>query len=160
MKVLLISLVFLAVASLSAKAQQDTAYHRKIYADINARLADFGSNTVKIKRAGATEKTAVKVWFEASIVRKVILTETQGPTYTRTTEFYYNPEQVLTFVFMTDKESKTVQESRMYFSKNGDRMIKWLAWNKEPIPPESHDFRDFGAELIRVSDEILSQVGD
>lgn len=144
----------------TANAQQDTAYHRKIYADVNARLGEFGFNTVKIKRAGASEKTAVKVWYEASIVRKVLLTETQGPTYTRTTEFYYNPEQILTFVFMTDKEGKTVQESRMYFSKSGDRMTKWLASDKEPVPPESHDFRDFGTELIRVSKEILSQVGD
>ncbi len=160
MKAFFLPLFLFAVSGLTAVAQQDTAYHRKIYAEINDRLDEFGFNTVKIKRAGATEKTAVKVWFEASIVRKVILTETQGPAYTRTTEFYYNPDQVLTFVFMTDKESKTVQESRMYFSKNGDRMIKWLAWNKEPVPPESHDFRDFGAELIRVSDEILSQVGD
>jgi len=160
MRIPLLSLALLATTSLVAVAQQDTAYHRKIYADINARLAEFGSNTVKIKRDGASEKTAVKVWFEASIVRKVSLTETQGSDYTRTTEFYYNPEQVLTFVFMTDKEGKTTQESRMYFSKTGDQMIKWLVANNESVPPASHHFGDFGKELIRVSDEILSQVGD
>lgn len=159
MKIALTTLLLLVLTGLTVLAQQDTTYHRKIYADINGRLAEFGSNTVKIQRAGAPEKTAVKVWFEASIVRKVVLTETQGPTYTRTTEFYYNPEQALTFVFMTDKEGKTVQESRMYFSKSGEKMIKWLA-GKEEIPVASHVFRDFGVELIRTSNEILSQVGD
>ena len=160
MKSFTLALFLLAVSSLTAFAQQDTAYHRKVYAEVNSRLAEFGFNNVKIQQQGNPRKTAVKVWFEASLVRKVVLTETQGPDYTRTTEFYYNPEQVLTFVFMIDDDGTTKAESRMYFSKTGDRMIKWLGSDKEPEPEGSHDFRDFGKELIRQSNEILSQVGD
>lgn len=160
MKSLLLALCVTVGSGLTARAQEDTAYHRKIYADIQGRLADFGVNNVKIKRFGGTEQTVVKVWFEASLVRKIVLTEKQGPDYTRTTEFYYNPEQVLTFVFMTDNDGTAKTESRMYFSKSGDRMIKWLGSDKKPVPVESNEFRDFSKELIRQSNEILTQVGD
>lgn len=160
MKSLLLTLFVIAGSGLPVWAQEDTAYHRKIYADVQDRLANFGVNDVKIKRSGSKEKTSVKVWFEASLVRKLVLTEKQGADYTRTTEFYYNPEQVLTFVFMTDNDGTTKSESRMYFSKSGDQMIKWLGSDKKPVPVESNDFRDFSKELIRQSNEILSQVGD
>lgn len=152
--------LLLTASCLTASAQEDTAMHRKVYAEVNARLDEFGFNTVKIQQKGSSAKIAVKVWFEASLVRKVVLTETQGPDYTRTTEFYYNPEQVLTFVFMTDDDGQTKAESRMYFSKTGDRMVRWLGMDKKPVAADSQEFRDFSKELIRQSEEILSQVGD
>ncbi len=156
---LLIAAIALSTGLL-VQAQQDTAYHRKVYADVNDRLGDFSTNKVLIKRAGETGKTAVQVWWEASLVRKVVLKEKQGPDYTRTTEFYYNPEQVLTFVFQSDNDGRTTAENRFYFNKAGDHLVKWLGADKKPVPPGSHDFTDMGAELIRASNEILQQVGD
>lgn len=142
-----------------ALAQTDTAYHRAVYKEVNDHLGEYSaSDELKVKRPGDATPYKAKAWWQAHTMRKLVVTEKRGD-YTRTTEFYYNTDGILTFAFIVDSENGVRTETRLYFSKNGNKLVKWLA-GKEEIPKASHHFDDFGEATITASRELQEAIGE
>jgi hypothetical protein len=153
-------LLLLSVLSFQPlQAQDDTAYQRGIYNEVNEHAGEYGVSEAKVVRPNDDQKYLAKIWWQAHTIRKLEVKEKQGDNQ-RTTEFYYNSDGILAFIFMVDQEAGTKVENRFYFSKNGSRLVKWLGADKKEVPSSSHDFDRMGEDLVKASTEFLEAIGE
>jgi len=135
-----------------AKAQEDTAYHRKIYAEVNGKLASLKVKTGKVKYAQRDEVETLnaKAWQDAAGTRRIEATPlTRGGG--RTIDMYFSEDGKLVFVFVTEVVDGARKEYRHYFDKAGTKMVKSILPGGKEDPTGSHDFKDFGDELIKFA---------
>lgn len=153
---MLLKSIFAAIAILVAlpfaRAQEDTAYHRKIYAEVNSKLASLKVKTGKVKHAqrdAEAETLNAKAWQDSSGTRRIETTPLRRGD--RTFDMYFSTEGKLVFVFITEVLDGARKEYRQYFDKAGTKMVKAILSNGEEDPPSSHDFKDFGDELLKFA---------
>lgn len=149
----ILAAIAIVTALPSAQAQEDTAYHRKIYAEVNGKLASLKVKTGKVKyaqREDEVETLNAKAWQDASGSRRIEATPlTRGKG--RTFDMYFNEDGKLVFVFITEVVEGVRKESRQYFDKAGTKMVKAILPGGQEDPPSSHDFKDFGDELLKFA---------
>lgn len=151
-KSILAAIVILAALPF-AQAQEDTAYHRKIYAEVNGKLASLKVKTGKVKlaqREAEAETLNAKAWQDASGTRRIEATPLT-PSGGRTFDLYFSAQGKLVFVLITDAEEGKRKECRQYFDKAGTKMVKSILPSGEEEPAGSHDFKDFGDELLKFA---------
>ena len=135
-----------------AQAQEDTAYHRKIYAEVNGKLASLKVKTGKVKlaqREAEAETLNAKAWQDASGTRRIEATPLRRGD--RTFDMYFSAEGKLVFVLITQVLDGARKEYRSYFDQAGTKMVKSILPGGEEEPAGSHDFKDFGDELLKFA---------
>jgi len=137
-----------------AQAQEDTAYHRKIYAEVNGKLASLKVKTGKVKYAQRDEVETLnaKAWLDAAGVRRIEATPLKGGGG-RTVDMYFSEDGKLVFVFITETLDGARKEYRHYFDKAGTKMVKAILPGGLEQPTDSHDFKDYGDELLKFAAE-------
>lgn len=137
-------LLFLAALPFAALAQEDTAHHRAVYAEIQKNEASY-------RRAKATFKDdpivfELQGWFDSGELRK-ILSVVPGEDGDGSEEYYLENGQPL-FVYRQYKKGggqPVKVEDRFYFRSG--KLFKWLGTDKKPVAPGSGDFQ-FEAERL------------
>jgi hypothetical protein len=144
-----------------ALAQDDTALHREVYADVNKRKATMRSIEARGYRPGAGHSSELTAWVENGEVRKIAALE-RDDAGDVATEFYYRRGRLL-FVYQAIKghekgrKQVTRVENRLYF-RDG-RLLHMLGGaEKAPQDPQSPDFREAEAAASRASDAFLDAV--
>jgi hypothetical protein len=135
--------LLLAVLPFTARAQEDTAHHRAVYAEIEKNEASY-------RRAKATFKDdpivfELQGWFDGADLRKIV-SVVPGEDGGGSEEYYLEKGQPL-FVFSRYRSAagKPV-ENRFYFT--GGKLFKWLGTDKKSVAPGSGDFK---AEAERLA---------
>lgn len=113
-------------------------------------LASLTVKEAKVKHANPEEAAVLKAraWLDSAVVRRLEAREEQG-TNMRTYDVYFSAEGKLVFLLLTDAEGDKKTEARFYFDKTGTKLVKWIGADKEEVPKDSHDFKDFGDELVK-----------
>lgn len=130
-----------ALVAASAHAQEDTAHHRAVYAEINAHLDTLTKVTARVR--GESGPVALTGWLEDGAVRKIVATP--GNTGTGVDEYFLEDGKPL-FVFGTRKNGQTGQrvEERIYFADG--RIAKWLSTDKTFVA-HGEDYAAFSEQL-------------
>jgi hypothetical protein len=154
-------LAMLLALAMPALAQDDTAMHRAVYADVNKRKATMRSIEARGHRPGAGYSSELVAWVENGEVRKIEALE-RDDAGDVATEFYYQRGRLL-FVYQAVKgyekgrKQVTRVENRLYFREG--RMFHMLGGlEKAPQDPQSADFRDAEAAATRASDAFLDAI--
>lgn len=122
-------------------AQDDTAHHRAVYAEINQHAASY-------QHAKATHRDdpivfQLEGWFDGPALRKILAT-VPGEDGNGSEEYYLEDGQPL-FVFRRYQSGRKSIEDRFYFRQG--RMFKWLGSDRHSIAPGSPDFTSEAARL-------------
>jgi hypothetical protein len=151
--VLLLALPLLLAAPAGHGADDATAHHRKVYAEVNRDLATYQVAKSTFEIAGAPSETLVTTWKENGTLRRMDV-RYPGDHGDTVQQFYYD-HAGLVFIFETvttatiDGSRSSRREDRYYF-KDG-RLIRWLDGEKRSVSPATRDFADKEAELLRAS---------
>ncbi len=154
MKTLLsLALGLCAALPVTIRAQEDTAHHRAVYAEIEKKAATF-------RRAKATFKDDPIVfqldgWFDGAAVRKIVAV-VPGEDGDGHEEYYFENGQPL-FVFRQYRSagSKPVRvEDRFYFTAG--RLTKWVGSDKKPVAPGGGDFKSEAERLTTNATNFLA----
>jgi hypothetical protein len=126
----LVTLVFLlAAAPGSSSAQVDTSKARQVYADVNKNAVNFQQATAKAKRPDVEYTSNLRIWSDATGVKKIEATDNDDDGNV-ITEYYYD-NAALIFVYQAVKgydeagKERTTSEERKYFT--GGKMIQWIS---------------------------------
>lgn len=138
----ILSLLLAATAVLHAQA--DTAYHRKIYAEINDQQSTYAKSQSNFSEEGVDFR--VKGFSKNGTLRKIEV-EVLGEHGTGYHEYYLEnglPLFVYTLTKTQDFRGKVTDryEDRYYF-RNGV-MFKWLDFEKKAVNPASVQFQQEG----------------
>ncbi len=132
-------------------AQEDTAVHRKVYAEIQESAGKMKEAVVTTEVDGLGFE--LKGWREGDDLRKIVA-RVPGEDGDGSEEYYFK-DGALLFVFRhyaaaaEDGKQGAQVENRFYF-KNG-ALFKWLGSDKQPVSPKSEDFQYEDARLKEVS---------
>jgi hypothetical protein len=125
-------------------AQADTAYHRKIYAEINDQQSRYAKSQANLEEDGVAIR--LKGFSQNGTLRK-IETEVLGEHGSRYEEYYLEnglPLFVYTLTKTQDFNGKvTARYENRYYFRNGV-MFKWLDAEKKPVNPGSVEFQQEG----------------
>lgn len=157
---LLLALPLLLVAPAGHGADDATAHHKKVYAEVNRDLATYQVAKSTFEIAGAPSETLVTTWRENGTLRRMDIRypDDHGDAVQ---QFYYDSVGPV-FVFETvttaaiDGSRSSRREDRYYF-ENG-RLIRWLDGEKRSVPPTTRDFAEKEAELLRASRSFSSKM--
>lgn len=157
---LLLALPLLLVAPAGHGADDATAHHKAVYAEVNRNLATYQVAKSTFEIAGAPSEASVTTWRENGTLRRmdVRYPDDHGDAVQ---QFYYD-HAGLVFVFETvttaaiDGSRASRREDRCYF-KDG-RMIRWLDGEKRSVSPTARDYADKEAELLRTSQVFSSRM--
>lgn len=138
------TLLFTLALPFTGGAQEDTAHHRAVYAEIQKNEGSY-------RRAKATFKDdpivfELQGWFDGSALRK-ITSVVPGEDGGGSEEYYLENGQPL-FVYRQYRSagSKPARvEDRFYFRKG--RLFKWLGTDKKPVAATSPDFQSEAERL-------------
>jgi hypothetical protein len=136
-------MAMLAGLPLAAHAQQDTAHHREVYAEINENLKSYRYTRAMLE-ADPVE-VQVEGWADGASLRKMVVTIPGDHGIGH--EAYYMEGGELLFVHTRYETFNTltgavavVVVDRYYF--NGGRLVKWLGRDKQVMAPGSRDFAE------------------
>ena len=126
-------------------AQADTASHRALYAEINARAADLTQSRTTLDDDDVTWQ--LTGWFDGQTLHKIHAT-VPGEDGDGFEEYYLQDAQPV-FVFRSYKAATEAGkiEDRFYFRQG--RLFRWLGNDKKIISPESPEF---AAEATRLKE--------
>ena len=145
--------VILFASSLLHAADDPTAHHRKVYAEVDGNLKSYRVAKGQFALEGAPTEPRVTTWTENGVLRKMAVDYPDD--HGRTVEEYYYDRSGLVFVFAVvvtesvDGTDKTKREGRYYFRHGA--MIRWLDENKERVPAATATFLAKEAELLESS---------
>ena len=158
-RVLAVGLVALALfAPGGAFAQADTAAARRVFTEVNGKLASLVETRLTLRRRGVAYDNELRAWSEAGVLRKIesVARDDSGDVVV---EYYFGKDQQFVFAFSAVKgwegtRQVTRVEHRQYFDDG--KMFKWLGGREAaPIPGSDPDFaREANARL----DELAAYV--
>ena len=147
----------IALATLPAAAQEDTAKHRAVFEEVNAKLPKLKASKATLEDEELT--WTLKAWADGTDVRK-ILASVPGEDGDGSDEFYYSGGK-LVFVFRqyttgTGSEAKK-EEHRFYFTDG--KLSKWIGADKKPVDLTDSNFATEGTILLENSAKFLKALG-
>lgn len=140
-----------------AHAQDDTAHHRKVYAEINDHEASYK----KVKALHRDEPLEFELlgYYDGSTLRKIVA-RIPGEDGDGSDEYYIENGEPL-FVFnhyqtgsIEPGKPKRNVENRLYF-KDG-KMFKWINTDKKSVPADSPDFISEAERLTSNYNDFLA----
>jgi hypothetical protein len=145
------------VLPLAGRAQDDTAHHRAVYAEIN----DREKSLKKVKAIHQDDELtfALEGWFDGQTLRKIVAT-VPGEDGDGSEEYYLEKGQPL-FVYRTystiqqETGKVTARFADRFYFKNGN-LFKWLRTDKKLEAPASNDFRWEAERLINNCTRFIS----
>jgi hypothetical protein len=163
MKILMVSFTTLLVGLCPAGtmiAQEDTAPHRKLYAEIQAA-------TGKMKRLKGTVEVdglgfELEGWRQGGELRKVVA-RVPGEDGDGSEEYYFEGGQ-LQFVFRqyaaaAEDGKKGAQVEDRFYLKDGV-LFKWLGADKKAVPADAEEFKLEARRLEELSAVFTAALGD
>ena len=155
------SLFGVITASSPALGQADTALARRVFAEVNQKLASFTQLSIRAVRPEAAYPSEVKAWADSSGVRKLEVND-RDDSGDVVTEYYY-AGGVLVFVLETVKgftdagKSVVRNENRQYFLDG--TMFKWLGGlDKVATPTVGTEFRAAQKQRLASSSFYVKSV--
>jgi hypothetical protein len=138
----ILSLLLATTAFLHAQA--DTAYHRKIYAEINEQQSRYAKSQANFAEDGVDFR--VKGFSQNGTLRKIEV-EVLGEHGSGNHEYYLENGLPL-FVYVVTKTQDfngkvTDRYEDRYYFRNGV-LFKWLDFEKKPVDPTSGEFQQEG----------------
>lgn len=135
---------------LSAAAQDVTAYHRQVYAEVNAGLDRFERREVVVDRDWWPVPVEAIGWFDGEAIRRIAVRH-PGDHGDTTQDFYFDDDglvfvfQVVTTQAVTGAGVST-REERHYFQAGA--MVRWLYGDRQAVSPKRKAFSEREAELL------------
>jgi hypothetical protein len=159
-KLLFSTLLFSLHVAETANAQDDTATHRKVYAEIEAAEG-------KMKQVKATTEVdglefELKGWREGKELRKIVA-RVPGEDGDGSEAYYFKGGELL-FVFRqyaaaAEDGKKGAQVEDRFYLKDG-ALIKWLGSDKKAVSPGSEDFKLEGQRLEELSAAFVAALDE
>lgn len=161
MKTLFLStFLFITVGAIILNAQEDTAMHRKVYAEINAASRKMKELKASLDVDGLTFE--LNGWKDDSGLRKVVA-RVPGEDGDGSEEYYWKDGELI-FVFRhyeaaAEDGKKGAQMEDRFYLRDG-KMFKWLGADKQAISPESEDFALEAERLVELSGQFAAALED
>lgn len=137
-------------------AQEDTALHRKVYAEIEGAVGKMKRSEVMTDVDGL--EFQLQAWHDEGGIRKIVA-RVPGEDGDGSEEYYYK-DGVLVFVFRhyaaaaADGKKGAQVEDRFYL-KDG-ALFKWLGSDKQPVSPKAEEFKIEAERLASLSETFTA----
>lgn len=146
-----------ALASFPVSAQEDTAKHRAVFEEVNAKLPKLKVSKAKLEDEELT--WTLKAWSDGKEIRK-IEASVPGEDGEGSDELYFAGGK-LVFVFRqyttgSGSDAKK-EEHRFYFTDS--KLVKWIDEAKKPVDLTDSNFATEGTILLENSAKFLKALG-